>query len=269
MKSSTSAGRNIVMRQRWSDLLFLHWAIDPEEIQSHLPEGLVVDTYAGRAYIGIVAFSMSNVALSFFAPIPGMSDFLECNVRTYVRLADSTQPGIWFFSLDAANPVMAALARASYSLPYYFAHMSMKQERTQSAGGWKKTVAYDLQRSHPGAPQAVCHIEYELMPGIVRPARFASIEDFLVERYLLYAYRNSHIYSARVHHAPYQIESANLLSLEQTLISAAGLDMPDQEPMVHFTREILADIEPPLLLGQETLFPGRLSKVRGALPQPA
>ena len=33
------------MYQRWSDLLFLHWKWDPEDLQSCLPAGLHIDTF--------------------------------------------------------------------------------------------------------------------------------------------------------------------------------------------------------------------------------
>ena len=44
------------MFQRWQHLLFLHWACDPQRIQSTLPAGLRVDTFEGRAYLGVVTF---------------------------------------------------------------------------------------------------------------------------------------------------------------------------------------------------------------------
>ncbi len=49
------------MYQRWDDLLFLHWSYDPSAIQSTLPRGLTVDTFEGKAYIGIVPFFMRDV----------------------------------------------------------------------------------------------------------------------------------------------------------------------------------------------------------------
>ena len=38
-----------------------------------------------------------------------MTNFHETNVRTYVHL-DGRDPGVWFFSLDAANPVVVTAA---------------------------------------------------------------------------------------------------------------------------------------------------------------
>ena len=45
-----------VMYQQWRDLLFLHWEYSVAAIQATLPDGLFVDTFAGKAYLGIVPF---------------------------------------------------------------------------------------------------------------------------------------------------------------------------------------------------------------------
>ena len=42
------------MTQSWDDLIFLHWACDAQEVQSHLPKGLMVDTFDSQAHISIV-----------------------------------------------------------------------------------------------------------------------------------------------------------------------------------------------------------------------
>lgn len=37
-----------VMVQRWTDVVFLHWADDPEVVQRLLPAGVAVDLFDGR-----------------------------------------------------------------------------------------------------------------------------------------------------------------------------------------------------------------------------
>ena len=49
------------MYQRWRDLLFLHWEYPAAAIQETLPDGLFVDTFGGKAYLGIVPFFMENI----------------------------------------------------------------------------------------------------------------------------------------------------------------------------------------------------------------
>lgn len=46
------------MVHRWDQLTFLHWDYDPDIVQRLLPEGLVVDTFDDRAWVGLVPFLM-------------------------------------------------------------------------------------------------------------------------------------------------------------------------------------------------------------------
>ncbi|MBM49753.1 MAG: hypothetical protein CMP27_07970, partial [Roseibacillus sp.] len=72
------------MHQRWENLLFLHWAVPAQSVKEHLPPGLEVDTYNGTAWVGVVPFFMRGVRPRFLPSVPGLSNFLELNVRTYV-----------------------------------------------------------------------------------------------------------------------------------------------------------------------------------------
>ena len=112
-----------VMRQRWEQLTFLHWSYDPAVVQRLLPGGLTVDTYGGRAWVGLVPFFM-RVHTPGDRGVPWVSNFCETNVRTYARDRDG-RAGIWFLSLDAARLGAVAVARASYRLPYFWSSMRL------------------------------------------------------------------------------------------------------------------------------------------------
>ena len=237
------------MRQRWRDLLFLHWRIPAAEIQRTLPPGLIVDQFAGDAYIGLVPFRMRDVTPSWLAPVPLVSDLLECNVRTYVRRADGTAPGVWFYSLDASGPVAVAAARALFSLPYFLASMRQTERRVWTEnnkrdGSWERQVIYQSERRHPGAPHGNCHIVYETSAGAAEPAAQGSLDEFLLERYTLYAYRSEQLYAGQVHHHPYIIERPRLIGLEESLLSAAGIKRPADAPLVHYSREVVVEVSP-------------------------
>ena len=113
--------RTPVMYEKWENLLFLHWEYNPQAIQTTLPNGLYVDTFDGKAYLGVVPFLMRGVRPRLF-PL-GMSDFEELNVRTYVYDSHGT-PGVWFYSLDANHYFAVALARLFFNLPYFHANMT-------------------------------------------------------------------------------------------------------------------------------------------------
>ena len=117
-----------VMEQTWTNLLFLHWRVPAEIVQSTLPEGLTVDTFDGVAWLGVVPFFMRRVHLRWLPSIPGgFSDFLELNVRTYVHDA-AGRPGVWFYSLDCNQSIAVRTARKFFHLPYKHAHMSATRD---------------------------------------------------------------------------------------------------------------------------------------------
>lgn len=129
------------LRMAWLDLCFLHWAVDAAALAWQLPPGLQLDTYGKQAYLGVVPFRMSDVRPRLTPSLPGLSFFPELNLRTYVTAGGV--PGVWFFSLDAANPLAVRLARAAFHLPYFDARMSAKP-----AG---EGMVYRSQRAHRGA----------------------------------------------------------------------------------------------------------------------
>jgi uncharacterized protein YqjF (DUF2071 family) len=52
-----------------------------------------------------------------------------------------------------------------------------------------------------------------------------------------------------VHHAPYPLQRAEVLSLDETLLQAAGIERPDEAPLAHYAREISVEIFPLQVVG--------------------
>ncbi len=114
------------MMQRWNDLLFAHWPIPAAKLESLLPSGLQVDTFDQSAWVGVVPFWMDRVQLRGVPRIPGASRFPELNLRTYVRERNTNRAGVYFFCLEASNPLAVIVAKAVFHLPYHWARMSIK-----------------------------------------------------------------------------------------------------------------------------------------------
>jgi uncharacterized protein len=110
-----------LLAMAWHDLLFMHWPIRPAALLPYIPAGLALETFDGMAWIGVVPFRMSGVRPRLVPAVRWISGFAELNVRTYVVAED--KPGVWFFSLDAGNPVAVEMARDVFHLPYYNANM--------------------------------------------------------------------------------------------------------------------------------------------------
>jgi hypothetical protein len=214
------------MAQSWHDLLFAHWPLPAELLRPHIPRVLEMDTFDGQAWIGVVPFRMSGVRLRGTPAVPWLSAFPELNVRTYV-MADG-KPGVWFFSLDAGNPVAVAIARSWFHLPYFRARMSF-QERD----GW---IEYRSERTHRGVATAELQGRYRPI-GTEFLAQRGSLECFLTERYCLYASDGKErVIRGEIHHAPWPLQIAEAEFEKNTMAEAAGFSLPQQKPVLHFVK---------------------------------
>lgn len=213
------------MAQSWHDLLFAHWPVTVASLQPHIPSRLAIDTFEGQAWIGVIPFRMSGVRLRGTPSLPWLSAFPELNVRTYVVV--DGKPGVWFFSLDAANPLAIAVARAWFHLPYFRARMSCAQ--------WENWIHYRSKRSHKGASPACLDACYRPLSSPFAPQR-GTLEHFLTERYCLYAAHGRDILRGEIHHAPWPLQVAEAEFTENTMTQAAGLALPMENPLLHFAK---------------------------------
>ena len=208
--------RSPVMYQRWEKLAFLHWRWAPEIIQRTLPAGLTVDTFEGDAWLAIVPFFMRGIRPRFCPPVPGISDFLELNVRTYVRDAQGRH-GVWFYSLDCDQPLAVCTARTFFHLPYQHARMSAPQSE-----GW---IDYHCQRRG----ESPSRLRYRLNAQ-TRLAEPGTLEFFLAERYLLLSQTPRGLRCGQVHHTPYPLADVELDTWDVNPLLQAGFDNPNRPP---------------------------------------
>jgi len=235
--------RRPVMYQRWRELLFLHWRYPADVIQSLLPPGLTVDTCDSSAWVGIVPFFMRRIRPWWSPPIPGVSYFLELNLRTYVYDHHGT-PGVWFFSLDASQRFAVWWGRRFFHLPYHPARMSAAWDRSSGR------VSFTSQRR--GAPASqTCRFEYLPSPPL-RLSAPGTLEYFLIERYFLFARSpGGAISSGQVIHAPYEISDVDVRHWDEHLLELSGLPLPGRRPdHALLSRGVDVDIFPLLPLEQ-------------------
>jgi uncharacterized protein len=223
-------------KQSWRHLLFLHWEVSASALKALLPPGLELDTFQGRAFVGLVPFTMTGVRPVWAPVMPWLSHFHETNVRTYVRRGD--EAGVWFFSLDAANPLAVAGARALFSLPYFYASMRMDVE---AKSGEEPIITYASRRRPPGPRPATLSLRYQ-PTGAPAPARPGTLEHFLAERYSLFSLRGGKLRLGRVRHAPYPLQGARVDSWDESLLRAAGIQRPNVMPLAHYAHGVDVDV---------------------------
>jgi uncharacterized protein YqjF (DUF2071 family) len=223
-----------IMTQSWHDLLFAHWAVPASLIAAQLPPGLEVDLFDGRAWIGVVPFWMSNVMPRGVPPRPPLSTFPELNVRTYVTVRG--RPGVYFFSLDATNPLAVAAARTLFSLPYYWSSMRTSLEPGAGPGG-VGVVQYESDRPASREPRARFIGKY-WPAGSCFNAQTGTLDHFLTERYCLYTTRGGQTMTVDIHHRPWPLQRAEAEISVNTMAAAAGVPHGSEAPVLHFAKRL-------------------------------
>ena len=211
-----------VMTQTWSALLFAHWPVDAAQLRDKIPRAFDLDLFDGEAWLGVVAFVMTNVAPRGVPALPWMSAFPELNVRAYVRVGD--RPGVYFLSLDAGNALAAGMARLLVNLPYHAASMTVTR-----AGA---AVHYESRRRRGHGELSVTYQPdggvFEATPG--------SREAFLTERYCLYALDHAgRPYRLDIHHPPWRLQPARASLAQNTMAEANGVTLSRSTPLLHFS----------------------------------
>jgi uncharacterized protein YqjF (DUF2071 family) len=205
-----------VMAQVWDDLLFAHWPLDPGQLERFVRPPLRLDTHAGHAWLGVVAFRISRIQLRGLPVVPAVSDFPEVNLRTYVRLND--RPGVLFLSLHCPNRLAMALARPWFRLPYRHAAVCLRRGR--------------------GATEFASHgPEHADFAAAFAPTSAACNDDslgrWLTERYCYYAQTERATYRCDISHVPWPLTEASASITSNSLAEPFGLRLPASEPILH------------------------------------
>lgn len=214
--------------QRWRELLFVHWSFPAEVVRPLVPASFELDLWQGRAWVGLVPFRMEDTRTSWMPRRAGL-DFLETNLRTYVHRRGA--PGVFFFSLEASSWLAVRAARLAWALPYF--HASMSASRSGERVDFRS-------RRREGGRAANLEIAYEI--GEELPASVdGTLQHFLLERYYLFVERRGVPLRGHVHHTPYPAHAANVLSLDESILAAAGLAGGRLET-VHFSPGVEVDV---------------------------
>lgn len=214
------------MKQIWSNLLFAHYPIKFEVLRKLVPEALHLDSYNGMCWIGVVPFRMSGIRLRGLPSIPGTDQFPELNVRTYVTL--DGKPGVYFFSLDAANWLAVKGAKTLYHLPYWHADMEIKNSGTN--------IEFKSKRLQDNEIELACSYRPISEPF---QASKGSFEEWMVERYCFYTLNSSGVpLRCDILHEPWRLQEAEAEISYNSILSKQGIDVTSDSPIFHFAKKI-------------------------------
>lgn len=209
------------MLQTWYDLLFAHWPIPAEKLRPLIPSVLEIDTFDREAWVAVTPFHMDLRPRGILGV---RLRFPELNCRTYVSFRG--RPGVFFFSLDAGSRLAVWGARSFYALPYFYSRMKVDNV--------EKQITYSSRRMASPATFTACYqpesTVWRSQPG--------TLENWLTERYCLYTCTRQHVYWGEIHHVPWPLQSASCEFRENRIAAAAGIELPDTAPLLHFAERI-------------------------------
>ncbi|MDZ4817091.1 MAG: DUF2071 domain-containing protein [Verrucomicrobiota bacterium] len=201
----------------WVNMFFLHWAVDPKQLQPLIP--LPLDLYMGKAWVSVVAFEMKKLRLSGLGALGEIvckpaSDVHFLNLRTYVQ--GEKGGGIFFMKEWITSLLAVPLGPLLFGLPYQFAFAQRKLNRV--------TVQTPAQRVLQFAGRATTPLH---------KAEQGSIEEFLLERYLAYTHLWGVTRFFRISHAPWEFNDARVILHRSDLLGNFPCAGPPQ--LAHMT----------------------------------
>ena len=216
-------------RQSWLDVLFAHWPVPAKSLRPLIPDALAIDEFDGTAWLAVVPFRMQGVGLRGVPDLPWLSAFPELNVRTYVTAGG--KPGVWFFSLDAANPMAVWTARRLFHLPYHRADMSVDVADRKELGYRSRRLANNGGSARFAARYGPVSDVEAVTPG--------SLDHWLTERYCLYSRApDGCVYRGDVHHQRWALQRADAEIEVNTMTEPFDISLPDQPPILHYSKRL-------------------------------
>ncbi|MFG0293748.1 MAG: YqjF family protein [Phycisphaerales bacterium JB050] len=119
----------VFLTTQWRDLILANYAVEPSLLESHLPPGLELDLFDGRAVCSLVGFRFVDCRV-LGVRWPGFVNFPEINLRFYVRERASGQRGVVFVRELVRSRFVALVARRLYNEPYSGAQIRERVEAT-------------------------------------------------------------------------------------------------------------------------------------------
>lgn len=200
-----------LMRQDWTRLTFIHWAVDPDLVAPLIPAGTRPDTLHGATYVGLIPFEMRRAGFGRGPAVPFFGDFAETNVRLYT-VDDEGHHGIVFRSLETTRLAVMIGARVAFGTPYMWSRMRITQDRDR--------ITYETRRRWPGPRRLGGRISVTIGEPIARPT---ALEEFVTARFGLHTRYFGRTLWIPNHHTPWPLRRATLELLEDGLVAAAGL----------------------------------------------
>ena len=228
-----------VMTQQWQDTVFLHWPVSPQWIRKFIPEELELDVWKGTAWIGIVLFKAVGMRPRFLPPIPSIKNYLELNVRTYVKF--NGKSGVYFLSLDADSWLAVEATTKTKFLPYRHARMEMSK--------WNGQYIFKSHRTHKNSFPESLKLHYKIISGTIRKNAF---EYWATERYCLWTKPKDRLVRVDIVHSPWVLKYIEGEIHWNSMASFLPDSLHQSRPISHFGGTQKVRFLPPAVENKKT-----------------
>jgi uncharacterized protein len=180
--------------QEWNNVLFFHWTIPVDILQKCVPEKYIIDTFNGKCYVSVVAFTMQKIRPRYLPSISLISDFNEINLRTYIE--NNSKKGVYFLNIESGKLISNFIARSLSGLPYEKADIKRTKKKYTSTN-LKKGIYLDA--------------EFEIKDEIEHKTE---LDKWLTERYCLYFDKGNRYYRYDIHHKEWKLKKIEIRQLK-------------------------------------------------------
>jgi uncharacterized protein len=180
--------------QEWNNALFLHWEIPFDTLRKYVPARLHIDSYDGKYYISLVAFTMQKIRPKNLPAVKFISDFHEINLRTYID--NDNRKGVYFLNIEAEKHLSAFIAKKLSGLPYEKAIIKRTRNTYNSKNSVKK---FSLDA------------EFEVKQRLLNKS---DLDKWLTERYCLYVDTNRSLFRYDIHHKEWELKNVVIKKLD-------------------------------------------------------
>jgi uncharacterized protein YqjF (DUF2071 family) len=232
-----------LLSQSWNDTLFAHYAVEPRTLRRLVPEALTLDLYDGVAWLTVSPFCTNHVRPSGVPPLPGISNFPQVRLRTYVTMqsrSGQSKPGLFYFSVDSANLSAVWFARVFFHMQYWHSTIKVSGATIQARKPAGRTIDFRSSRLHgPAALSGPAKLEVVYAPeGGPERARRGSLDEFVTERYCVYSMTRGGFYRSEIHHQPWPLQRASVEIRANSIAEPLGLTLPTRPDICHFSRSL-------------------------------
>lgn len=193
----------IFLEAQWRNLVMFNFEIPQHELKPFLPKGVEFDDWQGKTFCSLIGFNFTDTGV-FNTRIPGHVDFIELNLRFYVRKLHINEKnetsyirGVVFIKELVPKPAIALVARVVYNEPYE-----------------SKPMRYSLDETGPQSAKICYYWESEGSKNTLSaevynapsPLEKGSLEEFITEHYFGYvAQRDGSTIEYEVEHPRWRV----------------------------------------------------------------